>query len=218
MTPEADRASGVRIEAAVQECINYASWQNSVPLLRSLMLRNDSGQTLKDLKLTLETSPRFTRLKQWHVDELNGIPLPINDREIELDPDYLNGLNEAERAEVTLKLTANGKLLAESVRPIRVLARDEWGGVDPMGSLLAAFVMPNDPAVSKVLKTASKLVWKDHGQPSGLDGYQSGDPSRAFLLVAAIWSADCGRGIVVRQSASAASSSTGQKIRRAVRS
>src|SRR5690606_6085606 len=71
---------------------------------------------------------------------------------------------------------------------IRILARDEWGGMSSMAELLAAFVMPNDPGLARVLKRASNLLAR-HGHSSALDGYQSGDPRRASMLAAAVWSA-----------------------------
>jgi len=110
------------------------------------------------------------------------------DRRVDLDAAYLAGLNEAERGDVTLTLTSRAVTLAEIHLPVRLLARDEWGGVADMAQLLPAFVMPNDPAVAKLLRSAAEQLTA-HGHPSGLDGYQSGDPKRAFMLSAAIYSA-----------------------------
>ncbi|MEM7709279.1 MAG: DUF3320 domain-containing protein [Pseudomonadota bacterium] len=72
--------------------------------------------------------------------------------------------------------------------PVELLARDEWGGIGEMGQLLGAFVQPNDPRVAAVLRAASDAL-KRQGLSSGLDGYQSGDSSRAWAIAAAIWSA-----------------------------
>jgi len=44
------------------------------------------------------------------------------------------------------------------------------------GQLLPAFVMPNDPTVSSLLRKAAERL-AAHGHPSGLDGYQSQDPN-----------------------------------------
>ena len=47
--------------------------------------------------------------------------------------------------------------------------------------LLAAFVMPNDPAVDSILKSASNIL-RRAGQNSSIDGYDSGERKRVVLL------------------------------------
>ena len=184
-----------KIDVDVAACVNYASWQNSVPLLRSVEIHNYSLKTLDDLRLEVRSSPAFLRPKSWVIDRLSpDSSLPLGDRDVRLDPDYLKGLNEAERGLVTFRLFEADSLIAEAEHEIRVLARDEWGGMEAGGELLAAFVMPNDPAIASVLKDASKLL-EQHGHSSELDGYQSRDPQRAWLLVAALWSSVTSRAL-----------------------
>ena len=47
----------VTIDAQVNGFLNYASWQNSVPLLQSLTLHNPTKHVLNGLRLTAESSP-----------------------------------------------------------------------------------------------------------------------------------------------------------------
>ena len=188
-----NRSERPTIDADVAACVNYASWQNSVPLLRSLEICNQSSLPLTDLRLEVTSSPACLRPKNWVIDRLaSNSSLSLSDRDIRLDPDYLKGLNEAERGVVTFRLIQNDKLIAEAEHEIRVLARDEWGGMAAGAELLAAFVTPNDPAVASVIKDASKVL-EQHGHSSALDGYQSRDPQRAWLLVAALWSSVAAR-------------------------
>ena len=214
-----DRTTGFSIDADLTDCINYASWQNSVPLLRSIELRNESSQDIQssdsfgELSLQLTTSPAFTRPKQWMIQRLaaNG-QLTLRDRNVQLDADYLNGLNEAERGNVKLLLRRGDAILAEVVHDIRILARDEWGGLGSMSELLAAFVMPNDPALAPLLKSASSILGR-HGHSSALDGYQSNDPRRVYLLAAAMWSAVAERSLTYANPPSSFEQN-GQKVRR----
>jgi very-short-patch-repair endonuclease len=190
-----NRSERPTIDADVAACVNYASWQNSVPLLRSLEICNQSSLPLTDLRLEVTSSPACLRPKNWVIDRLaSNSSLSLSDRDIRLDPDYLKGLNEAERGVVTFRLIQNDKLIAEAEHEIRVLARDEWGGMAAGAELLAAFVTPNDPAVASVIKDASKVL-EQHGHSSALDGYQSRDPQRAWLLVAALWSSVAARSL-----------------------
>lgn len=190
MTDELNTTSeSLFIEVEAADCLNYASWQNSVPLLRALLVQNRTAEAIEDLRLSVVSSPSFIRPKQWVLDRLDAKSENVlRDRDVQLDADYLNGLNEAERGVLRFTLSRGDQTVATTEKEIRVLARDEWGGLNSGGELLAAFVMPNDPAVAKVLKIAGDVLAK-HGHDSALDGYQSRDPRRAYMLVAALWSA-----------------------------
>jgi hypothetical protein len=69
--------------------------------------------------------------------------------------------------------------LAESVFPVELLARNQWGSVGSMAELLPAFAMPNDPAVDRILKSASDVL-RSAGKPDGIDGYQSNSRERVW--------------------------------------
>lgn len=179
----------VEIVADIANSFTYASFQNAIPVIRSISLENPTAGNFDGLKLELTSNPPFLRPKAWSIDRIiAGEKLVLSDRKIELDASYLSGLNEAERGVITLNLSLDVDCLAERHVPVRLLARDEWGGVMDMAQLLPAFVMPNDPAVAKILKHAAEIL-AARGHPSGLDGYQSESPQRAFLLAAAIYSA-----------------------------
>src|SRR6056297_2691828 len=94
------------IDTVIADCLNYASWQNSVPLLRSLKVSNHAAEAMQDLRLTVTSSPAFIRPKQWVLDRVDAESENVlRDRDVQLDADYLNGLNEAERGILTFKLT-----------------------------------------------------------------------------------------------------------------
>ena len=193
--PNAFADEPLSIQAEIADCLNYASWQNSVPLIKSLEVRNASSEAICGLTLSVQSSPGFIRPKQWVVDRADaGSEIVLRDRDVQLDADYLNGLNEAERGVLSFQLTRGDSVVAVARKELRVLAHDEWGGLNSGGELLAAFVMPNDPAIAKVLKIASDVLAK-HGHDSSLNGYQSNDPRRAYMLVAALWSAVASHGL-----------------------
>lgn len=177
------------IKADIAACFTYASYQNAIPVIRSVSLASSATSNIENCRLELRSVPPFLKQKTWAIDRvLAGDEIVISDRKVELDAAYLAGLNEAERGEIQLNLMRGDELLAQHVQDVRLLARDEWGGVADMAQLLPAFVMPNDPAIAAILRNAgSKLA--SSGHPSGLDGYQAGDSQRAFTLAAAIYSA-----------------------------
>lgn len=147
------------IIADVAASFTYASYQNAVPVIRSLLIESNSDRHIQNCRVELTSSPPFLRPKTWVVDRLlPGDRLPLTDRKVDLDADYLAGLNEAERGEIMLRLSTEGEILDERHLPVRLLARDEWGGVADMAQLLPAFVMPNDPGVAQILRNAAERL------------------------------------------------------------
>ena len=198
---------------SIAPSFTYASYQNAIPVVRSIEIENRTEKSFEDCKLELSSTPAFLRNKIWQIDRLfPGDVVAVSDRRVELSADYLAGLNEAERGEVTLRLTCKSEILHEQTFPVRLLARDEWGGVNDMAQLLPAFVMPNDPAIAGVLRQAAERLVA-HGLPSGLDGYQTKDPKRAYMLTAAIYSAVAKMGIFYAEPP-ASFEHRGQKVRR----
>src|SRR3546814_12109975 len=80
-----------------------------------------------------------------------------------------------------------------------------------MPELLAAFVMPNDPAVSRLLKEASEILRRSGKDPS-LEGYQQKSRKRVWEIAAAVWSAVAQRRLTYAEPP-ASFERNGQKIR-----
>lgn len=209
----AEKPNSPNILADIASTFTYASYQNAVPVLRGIGIENRTDQQFEKLRLELSSAPPFLRPKTWMIDRvIPGDHLPLADRRVELDAGYLAGLNEAERGEITLRLFAGSELIDEHRHAVRLLARDEWGGVSDMAQLLPAFVMPNDPAIASLLRKAAERL-AAHGHPAALDGYQSRDPKRAFMLTAAIYAAVASLSVYYAEPP-ASFELRGQKIRR----
>lgn len=175
--------------------VNFASSQNGVSVLKKVLLQNLSEEPIENLRVELTCSPGLIRPKSWTLDRLApGQQQELRDLETPLDTVILGGLNEAEWGELQFVVRHGDDELLRERRPIEMLARDEWGGVGEMAHLLAAFVSPNDAVVAAVLKEASRLL-EASGQNGSMDGYQSRNPSRSWMLAGAIWSAATGLGL-----------------------
>jgi very-short-patch-repair endonuclease len=201
-----------QLQVALCDRLNYASWQNSVPLLQSVTITNPGSEALSGLTLEFDSQPAFARPRRWILDRIApGSTLSISDRELDLDAGYLAGLTESERAQVSFRLLRGPQQLTEFRSDLRVLARHEWGGYPRMAELLAAFVLPNDPAIAALLRKTAEVLTAG-GHSAALDGYQSADPARAFMLVASLWSAASSLQLIYANPP-ASFESEGQKIR-----
>ncbi len=212
LTESSEPQPAISVFAKLPPHYSYAAWQNSIPLLRALTVSNPSTDSFDSVKVELTSQPPFLRNKTWTIDRLLAKDkITIEDRDIDLDVEYLGQLNEAVRGQVRISVRSGDRKLVESVIDLRLLARDQWGGAGSSPELLSAFVMPNDPAVAKILKSASAVLEK-HGKDSSLEGYQRGEPARVWMILSAIWSAIAGEKITYANPP-ASFEKTGQKTR-----
>ncbi len=183
------------IDAVVAPKVSFATHQNAVPVLRELRVVNLGGQPVDDIVLTIEADPPIFAPHEWRFDRIaTGGEVHVEKRDLALNAGLLLQLTEAIRTTVTLRAytgSVDGALLTERQIPVEVLARNEWGGGGSMPELLAAFVLPNDPAINRVLKAASDVL-RMGGKRESLEGYQSKSRTRVHDLASAIWSAVAG--------------------------
>ena len=212
MTTDEQRQAPVSLECEMLHRVNFACTQNDVAIVRRLTVRNRTEDTLSGVRVTMRAIPPVIRQKRWFLDRIAPrSEHKVSDTGVELDFERLARLNEAEVGELELRVDGEGIEPVVERRRIELLARDEWGGVSDMPQLLAAFVSPNEAAVAQLLKNASELL-RANGHDGSLDGYQSGDPGRAYMLGGAIWSATTALGLAYAEPP-ASFQSAGQKIR-----
>ena len=183
------------IRAVIAQRVTFASHQNDVAVIYDLSICNNTDQNMDNLVLEIVSDPPVLGGRQWSIDRsLAGGEVAIHDLKISLEGGILHHLNEAMKSEIRLTLKQGEDILAEHTVPLDALARNEWGGGRYMPELLAAFVMPNDPAVSRLLKEAANILESAGREPS-INGYQSKSRERVWELASAIWAAVSARGI-----------------------
>ena len=178
----------VKFETAAK--LNFACHQSAFAFLRDLRIENDDFEVpLDDVLVTLTSDPAFLKPKSWRLDRIapEG-SISIKERDIELNGNFLLNLSDAVRGSVTIIVEKDGLVIGEETKPVELLAYNEWGGAGYMPELLAAFSMPNDPAVDRVLRDAS-LVLRKAGKSDGIDGYQKKSRQRVWELTSAIYTA-----------------------------
>nr|WP_235044546.1 DUF4011 domain-containing protein [Methylohalobius crimeensis] len=187
-------ATAIHCETAAK--LNFACHQSAFAFLRELRIENaDHDTRLDDVFVSLSSNPSFLKPKSWRLDRIapEG-SISVKDRDIELDGDFLLALADAVRGTVTITVEKDGSVLAEEKKPVELLAYNEWGGAGYMPELLAAFSMPNDPAVDSVLRDAS-LILRKAGKQDGIDGYKTGSRQRVWEIASAVYTAICNLGI-----------------------
>lgn len=210
-----DRRSdnNISIHLDIAQKLNFASHQSAYAVLHGLRINNYNTESrFEDVLVTLSADPLFLKPKSWPIDRIApGGSVAVRHRDIELDGKFLLGLSDAIRGTVTARVSQSDIVLAEETTSVELLAYNEWGGSSYMPELLAAFAMPNDPAVDRILRDASQVL-RRAGKPDGIDGYQSGKRRRVWEIASAIYTAIANLGI--RYAVPPASfEQNGQKIR-----
>lgn len=205
-----------RIEIAVaidaDPTAGYASIQNAVPVIRALRLTNHSSRALEHVVVLIAGSPSFAHGIKLQFDRL----APSESRHIspiDLKPDhsYFADLGESVHASIRVTVLEGSTELAHAEQPVQVLAYDQWAGTRALPELLAAFSMPNNPAVDVLLGKASRLLRKSHPDLS-MDGYQSKSRDAVWKQVSALYSAIAAESLQYTEPP-ASFGSDGQKIR-----
>ena len=204
--------AGPEIIASIVNRVTFASHQNDIAVIADLVVKNPQDDILEELELALECEPPLIGSRVWKIDRLSpGGEIHLRDRAVPLAGALLSELSERMRAEVKLTLRKTDETLCEKRHELIGLAKNEWGGAAYMPELLAAFVMPNDPAVSRILKQAGEVL-RQAGEQPALDGYQSKSRRRVWQMVSAIWTAVSSRRLVYAEPP-ASFELEGQKIR-----
>jgi very-short-patch-repair endonuclease len=204
------------IDITIAKKVTFATQQSAVPIIADLVVRNQSDEILEGVTLSMVCDPQVLAPRSWKFDRFTpGGEIRVRDRTVSLDGGMLSRLNEAMRAQVTLTLShsalPDAPILETISYEIVALARNEWGGASTMQELLAAFVMPNDPAVAVILRDAAEVL-RGAGKEGKLDGYQSKSRQRVWEVASAIWSAVCAKKLVYCEPP-ASFERSGQKIR-----
>lgn len=199
-----------RLSIIYDRSINYAFQQNSIPVVKELRLQNN-GVSRKDLVLRVTTEPAFAPPAEIRLQAIDPAgEFQISPLDLKLSHDFLAELNEKVSGWLKVDMLEGGEVVQSITEPISLLARNEWCGLVALPEILAAFVLPNDPAVMTILGRASDILKEATGR-SGLNGYQDKSRKRAWEQAAAIYKAIGELGIrYINPPASF--ESTGQKV------
>ena len=162
----------------VSPYLNLALHLNDVRPVREVSLLNEGAAPLTGLTVVLRSDPSAVLQHTWRGVDLHPgerLALPLTD--LRVDYDYFDQLSEAIPGRFTLTVAdATGAELARVTDDARLLPSMHWGGTAGVPELLAAHVLPNDPAVGRLLRRAAELLAPQH---YSLDGYGTQNDLRA---------------------------------------
>lgn len=176
-------------ELLYNPAINYAMQQNHVPVVRKLIIKNDTTEDWRDITVTIDIEPDFAHSWQYRIESIpSGGIIELDAIQISIRPQLLAELTERISGSLMLKALMGTTILFEQRYPMDILAYDQWNGVSVLPEMLAAFITPNHPEIPKIIRRASAILERWTANPS-FDNYQSRNPDRVRKQTAAIYEA-----------------------------
>jgi len=207
----ADEPAGPSLWLSHDPSITYAFQQNAIPVIQELRFQNDATLR-KDLVLRITTEPAFAAPVEIRLQRIEAeAEFRVAPIDLKLSHDFLAGLNEKVSGWLKVEVIGPEGIVCSRTNPVALLARNEWCGLASLPEILAAFVLPNDPGVMRILDRASQLLL-DYTGRSGFNGYQDKNRRHVWDQIAAIYKAIGEQGIRYLV-APASFENTGQKVR-----
>jgi very-short-patch-repair endonuclease len=179
----------IRMEISITPVINYALQQNRVPAVQAITVVNNSPNAIENVELRITVTPELCLPFTKHIDYIpESSTYDVKDVQLVLNAEFLAGLTEKITGLLHVSLAVEEQIVCSDNIEITALAFDEWHGYGFYPELLAAFVTPNHPEISKLNARAAELLEKWTSDPS-LDAYQTKDPNRVLKQAAAIYGA-----------------------------
>jgi len=202
----------VSVQVVTFGAMNFAMQQNYVPLVRSVTIKNNSDEEIKDIMLKISFEPEFAKPFTHRIEVLPPhTEIEVSPVNIIVSTEFLFSLTERIVAQISVQLLCCKEELVNAGENIDLLAYDEWSGCYIMPELIAAFVTPNHPAVSGILKIATDYLRKWGKDPS-ITGYQSRNADVVKLQMAAVYAALQSKNIVYNNPP-ASFEKAGQRVR-----
>lgn len=167
--------------------VSYALYQNHVPVIRTLSVRNNADKEWANLTIKIEPSDDFAEPLELYTQQL--LPGSIFQPEminLKFKPAFIYSLTEKMTASLKLSILADENEVYTKEYDIDLLAYDQWLGKSILPETLSAFVMPNLPELAPILKSSAGILgkWTDD---SALNDYQSQNPDRVKKQMAALY-------------------------------
>ena len=182
-------ADKVTINGQLSTSINFAMQQNYVPMIRSLIIHNETEVCLHHLRLKIEFEPEFAKEYSFDIETIEAHEsIEISPVKIQIITQFLFSLTEKLVGNIQISVYEEDQKIYDFHHEIELLAYDQWSGLTIMPEIITAFVTPNHPKVAEILVKASAYLKEWLGKPA-FTGYQTQNPTQVKYQMAAIYAA-----------------------------
>ena len=184
-----ERLDKVKVRCDYLPLINFAIQQNGASIIHQLSIENTTPAPLKDIQVQITAEPTFGNAAPIAVAQIPpNESICLSSFNLTLSANYFAQLTERLSGNLKIEITSETESIFRQTYPIDILAYDQWGGLNVLPEMLAAFITPNHTAIVPIIKRAASILGQWTGNPS-LDEYQSRTPDRVRKQMAAIYTA-----------------------------
>ncbi len=171
----------------VAATLNFGAEHAGVPIVAAVHLINRTVATLSGAQLLLRIEPDLAVAAPIILPELRpGEPVDLGPQDVRLPAGKLRAVLEAEQAQLTWSLMADGVELVSGSSPLEVLPFNHWPGFRAPPGMLACYVLPNHPAVARLLVRVRDRLGVVTGD-NALGGYQTRSRERVRAMAEALY-------------------------------
>ena len=171
----------------VAATLNFGAEHAGVPIVAAVHLVNRTLTTVSGAQLLLRIEPDLAVAAPIPLPELRpGEPVDLGPQDVRLPAGKLRAVLEAEQAQLTWSLMADGVELASGSAPLEVLPFNHWPGFRAPPGMLACYVLPNHPAVARLLVRVRDRLGAVTGD-NALGGYQTRSRPRVRAMAEALY-------------------------------
>jgi hypothetical protein len=168
----------LQVEFNIDSEINYSLLHNDRPLISALTLTKLVKEPLEDIAVLVELNVGAQTYPFRHtVPVFNDVQLALaSEVKIPLTAALPRSLRERVHSTAYVRVTVGGRTAHEETRRVTLIPVDEWLDDTDKNPWLPSFVLPRDPAITKIMGSARRYLIGIADDPgAGFDGYQSVD-------------------------------------------
>jgi hypothetical protein len=187
----------LQVGLSVPTEINYSLLHNSRRFLESLTLTKLVEHALDEVKVEVQLNAGDSSLPYRHTETLLNQPQRAlaDEVRIPLTAALLRSSRERIQSTLYVRVVWDKRIACEETKSVTLLPVDEWFDDTEKNPWLPSFVLPRDPAVTRIVTAARRhLVTLQDDPVAGFDGYQSidvgnDDCESVDAQVQALWTA-----------------------------
>ncbi|HWX58202.1 hypothetical protein [Bradyrhizobium sp.] len=186
-------ATGKLLQVALEIAkeVNYSLLHNNRELLSKLTLTKLVARQVLDITVQVELNVGTEHYPyRYTLPMMDDVQLALSSQvRIPLTANLPRSVRERVQSTVYVKVTCEGQTAFEDTRRVTLIPVDEWLDDTATNPWLPSFVLPRDPAVLAIIKSARRFLVAITDEPAaGFDGYQE-QAAGVDKQVKAIWTA-----------------------------
>ena len=179
----------ISFQTNMAAAIDLAMMMGGVNVFRSITVTNNSNQKLENIRLKIAFEPDFAMTFESAEFTLEPErPTEITPINAALDRDMLFTLTEPSKGYARIEALRGEEVLGRQLVEISLLPWDHFTGTRLMPETAAAFVVPSDQAVARVMERAAQRLEKTSSE-GAFTGYNSRSTALVQQQMAAIFEA-----------------------------